>query len=43
MVNCLTVSRLDFDIYLKNFVDKEHISNIPYVNNMTIFNDIHNA
>ena len=42
MVNCLTVSRLASDIYLKNFVE-EDTSVLPYVNNMAIFNDIHNA
>ena len=42
MVNCLTVSRLATDIFLKRF-NNNKTSKIPYVNNMTIFNDIHNS
>ena len=42
IVNCLTVSRLATDIYLKNYVNN-NISNIPYVNNVNIFDYLHQA
>lgn len=42
MTNCLTVSRLATDIYLKNYVDPKN-KNIPYIKNMRVYNDIKNA
>ncbi len=42
IVNCLTVYRIASDIYLKNFVNRG-TSNLPYINIMSVFNDIHKA
>lgn len=42
LTNCLTISRLAADIFLKKF-NKDYISKIPYINDMTVFNDIHKA
>lgn len=43
ITNCLTISRLAADIFLKKYNNNNKISKVPYINNMTVFNDIHKA